>query len=64
MDHRRHPIGLFIGEPGDSHPLFRSEKALMNHHVSTFGFFGKPLVRDAVAAKHKAQAVPVQAEAH
>ncbi|CAB1076242.1 hypothetical protein D1AOALGA4SA_4040 [Olavius algarvensis Delta 1 endosymbiont] len=32
----------------------------MNHHVSAIGFFYKPFVGDAVAAKHKAQAVSVR----
>ena len=28
MDNRRHPIGLFVGETGNLHPLFRGEKTL------------------------------------
>ena len=63
VDHRGYPVGLLVGEAGNTHPLFWAEEALMYHHVGAFGFFQEPFIGRAITAEDKAQAFPVEAEA-
>jgi hypothetical protein len=54
---------LLVGEAGDLHPLLGREEALVHHDVRALGLLGEPLVGDAVAPEHEAQAIPVEPEA-
>ena len=62
MNQRGNPVGLLVGKAGNLHPVLRGEKALVHHHIGTFGFFRKPLVRNTVPTEHEDQPIPLEAE--